>query len=233
MFGTERIDTVLPRHALFVLSLSLLSLPAARAERIELSLGGGADWTRRQAVNSLTNGDSQGVVTLRAAALVPELSLAPGLRSEFEVAWDQGQLGGTTYQRIHSTLSTDTLSISARLRRVLGDRVGVFGKLGLGLSWGELTLAGSGSDSRSIRNADQSVASLGAAGVDVAMLPGGAVVNLLARFELGYAAHSSLHFQSTPAGRGGDRLTLATESVALGSVNLSGLRLRLVLGGRF
>lgn len=219
---------------LTILGLFAVDVGVARAERVDLSIGTGANWTNRQSVDALTDDNSHSVFTLRAAAVLPELILLPGFVTEVELGWDASKAEGLSYQQISGELDTDILTVAGRLRRQLWKRIGAYGRVGMGIAWAELALQDiGGASSTAIRDTDRAFTSMAGAGAELDLSGNPEVLSLLLRFEIGYAAQASFDFRSTPARTSGDELTLDARAVSLGSINTSGPQLRFVLGGRF
>lgn len=211
-------------------ALSLAS--SAKAERYQVSSGGGASYLPSQSVDSLTDATSYARFDLEAGMKLLHVPILGHM--EVGLNWDSGSVSGTSFGRIESELSLNTVMALARVRRPVYRWISGFAELGLGLQWGHLTLDDSDSNSaRSIEDWDKAAASSLGAGFDVQLSDSNGPFNVALRTKLSYRAMTPLEFRATPMSEGSDDLLLSSTSADLGSVNTSGMAFAIGLVGQF
>ena len=224
--------------ALAGLSAALLvpafAAPAHADERFQVGIGGGAHFVPMDSMDSLTSSSAYGVFRMDASLALPEVSLIPGYRLEAGLRWDSGQLDGTTYNRVESSMELDTLVATGKLRRALIGSLSGFAEAQIGLQWASLQLSDAQSSSaRPLHgNAKAAVAGIGG-GAELTLDRGAHGFHLGFRIDAHYQLASSMEFAATPMSAGEDTLELETRASSLGSINSSGMRLGMSLIGRF
>ena len=226
------------KSALSALSGVLLVLgsaaPAHADERFQVGIGGGAHFVPMGSMDALSSSSAYGVFRVDASLALPEVLLIPGYQLEAGLRWDTGQLDGTTYQRVESSMELDTVVATGKLRRALIGPVSAFAEAQLGLQWASLQLADAQSSSARPLHGNAKAAIVGIGGGAELTLNGGARgFQLGLRVDGHYQLASSMEFSATPMSAGEDQLQLETRASSLGSINSSGMRLGMSLVGRF
>ncbi|MCP4446782.1 MAG: porin family protein [Myxococcales bacterium] len=204
----------------------------AHADRYQVSLGGGSSALPSESIDALGDAKSYARADLEVGV---ELRHVPILgTTEIALAWDTGGFSGTSFGRIDSDLSLDTVMVLARVRRDIRPRLTGFGEFGMGVQWGNLKLNDAGSElARRLEDSDKAAASTIGAGVDFQLTNIASSLKLGVRAKVNYRVISSHDFSATPKMGGSDELVLSTSSADLGSVNTSGLAFGAALVGRF
>ncbi len=206
--------------------------PDVRAERYQVSVGGGSSYLPSKSMDSLTASTAYARVDLEAGLTVLHVPILG--HTEVALNWGSGAVSGSSFGRIESDLSLNTVMALARVRRPVYRRVSGFGEFGLGVQWGHLTLDDASSNSaRSLEDWDKAAVSSIGAGLDVQLTNSRGPFNLGIRTKLSYRAMTSLEFNAAPMSEGSDELLLSTTSASLGSVNTSGMAFAIGLVGHF
>jgi len=215
-----------------VLLLGIAFAGTAHAERYEVSIGGGTSALPSKSIDSLTSATSYGIVDLEVGMQLVNVPIIG--HGEVALRWDSGGFTGTSFGRIDSELSLDTVTALWRAKHRLNSRLTGFGEVGVGLQWAHLYLDDSGSGlARRLEDYDKAVASTLGAGMDLRLSSKRSLFDLSLRARLNYRAIAPLNFEATPMSEGSDDLLLSTQSASLGSVNTSGLAFSAGLVGRF
>ncbi len=204
----------------------------AHANRYEVSLGGGGSALPSKSIDALGSAKSYARVDLEAGV---QLQNVPSLgTTELALSWDSGGFSGSSFGRIESDLTLDTVMLRGRVRRDIRPRLSGFGEFGLGVQWGNLRLNDAGSaQSRRLEDSDKTAASTLGAGLDFQLSNPGSAFQLGLRAKVNYRVVASHDFKASPMSTGSDELLLSTRAAELGSVNTSGLAFGASLVGRF
>ena len=215
------------------IGVSLCMLASASAQRYEVSLGGGSSYLPSTSIDALSESKGYARVDLEAGITVPHVPILGD--TEVSLGWDNGGISGSSFGRIHSELSLNTIMLQARGRREIRSRLSGFGEFGIGAQWGHLYLDDATSGlARRLEDFDKAFASTLGAGLEFQVSNPRSSFDVSLRAKVNYRAIASMHFEATPMNEGGsDELLLATSTAQLGSVNTSGMAFSLGLVGRF
>jgi hypothetical protein len=224
-----------PIRPLIIAALLCGAASSAHAERYELGILSGANLASFDSMDAIAEDRSYATFGLSAAMKIPELSLLEGFRTEIDLRWETGSLGGTSFERINSDLEMDSLILGARLRRELSPRLSLFGRAGLGVTWASLDLRDSiATSTRQVHDEDRAALSTAALGADFEIgKRANRAFHIGLRAELGYSLLTDFDFSATPMGGGDDELSIPVMSAAIGSVNASGPLMRFAVVGAF
>lgn len=220
--------------SVFALGVSLPSL--SQANEFEVGLSSGGAFTPMESMDALTDSTGHPVFGLNAAMSLPSILSFANIETDVALQWQTGYVEGTSFNRIQSSLSLDSVILSGRLRMPLYPRISAIGSFGLGVTWASLELSDLASDAaRPVQGSDRAASSELSAGIEVSMTSSRSKSWLkpVLRFELAYSAMTSLNVDADPKDRGEDAITIPVDSASLGSVNASGAVLRFGLVGRF
>jgi hypothetical protein len=217
-----------------IVVLSSAAGSAQADERFQIGMGGGARFVPMESMDALSASPAYGAVSLDGSVALPELVLLPGYQTEVGLGWEFGELNGTTFHRIDSTLELDTVTVSGRLQRGLVGPVSAFAQARLGLQWGRLQLRdGESSNARPLQGSAKALVTGVGSGFEVDLTSGKAqAFHIGLRFDATYLLATSMSFTGAPASGGDDELRLQTQATELGSINTSGMAIGLSLIGR-
>jgi hypothetical protein len=214
------------------IGVSLCLLSPASAQRYEVSLGGGSSYLPSKSIDALSGSTTYARVDLEAGIMIPYVPILGD--TEVGLAWDSGGFSGSSFGRIHSEMSLDTLMVQGRVARSIRPRFSGFGEFGMGVQWGHLYLDDATSGlARRLEDFDKAFASTLGAGLEFQFTGPRSSLDVSLRAKLNYRAIAPMHFEATPKSEGSDELLLATSTAQLGSVNTSGMAFSLGLVGRF
>ncbi len=217
--------------AILFCGLSLSVPTSSRAEKYTVSMGAGQSHLPSTSVDALTAEQGFPSFELQGGR---ELLPLPGIGDlEVGMSLSMGSVSGTSFERIESSLSMQSVMLYGRVRRQLVPRLSYFGQLDLGAQWGTLQIDDAASNAGSLEARDSAAASRLGTGLDMRLSSSGRDVQLGVRWSLAYRLMAPLAFAATPMEEDSETLRISTSSAELGSVNTSGLAMALSFYGQF
>ncbi len=231
MKKTMMLSGMLSVMLLGLVATSLIAEGDSHANTYEVGIGMGAHFVPSEKVDALSESQAFPVLHLEVAMALPALDVVSWAQTEVAVQYDNGQLRGTTFERIESKLDVQTLSIHGRLRRQLSPSWSALAQVGLGWQSASLSLEDA-SGGRPISGDANGLSLASALSIDLRLMQkeSDTGFTLAFRTSLGYEASTSLHLDSE---RHGEELAIPTLGRELGSVNMSGAMLSWALIGGF